>query len=329
MLKQIPIAVGICFNIYHLSFNMRIAIPDDYQNVIKKLDAFQLLKGHEVTIVHEYLSNPKDLAAKLNDPEVLVLTRSRTRVDEALLQLLPNLKLVSQTGKNAGHIDIEACTKYGVKVVEGQGDPVAPAELTWNLIMNGLRQIPQAMEGMKAGHWQINLGRRVFGKRIGIWGYGKIGKRIAQYAKVFGAEVMVWGSEGSRNLAKADGFLAAENQQEFFSTCDVVTLHLRLEAATKEIVKLSDLLNMKLDALLVNTSRAELIEKGALLTALQQGKPGFAAVDVYDEEPIFDTHHPFLQMSNVICTPHLGYVERAGYELYFSIAFKNVITNIE
>ena len=304
---------------------MRISIPDDYQHVIKTLDCFKMLHEHEVTIVHNYLPNPKDLAAKLNDPEVLILTRTRTKVGEELLQLLPNLKIVSQTGKNAGHIDVEVCERHGVKVLEGRGNPIATAELTWNLLMNGLRLIPQAIEGMKAGKWQVNMGRRVYGKWIGIWGYGKIGKWIAQYAKIFGAEVMVWGSEYSRKLAAEDGFLVAESKKAFFSTCDVVSLHLRLKETTRGIVKKTDLLRMKSDALLVNTARAALIEEGALLEALKEGKPGFAAVDVYEEEPIFDPNHPLLQMPNVICTPHLGYVERAGYELYFSIAFENVL----
>lgn len=311
--------------ILQLKLGLRIAIPDDYQNVIQSLDCFQLLNGHDVTIVHDYLSEPKALATQLNNPEVLVLTRTRTPINEALLRHLPNLKLVSQTGKNAGHIDVAACQKYGVSIVEGRGNPIATAELTWNLIMSGLRQLPQAIEGMKAGKWQINIGHRVYGKRIGIWGYGKIGKRIAQYAKVFGAEVMVWGSLRSRNLAVLHGFLAARSKAEFFSTCDVVSLNLRLQPATSGIVKKSDLLQMKSDALLVNTARAGLIEQGALLAALRAGTPSFAAVDVYDEEPIFEVKHPLLQMPNVICTPHLGYVERAGYELYFSIAFQNVL----
>lgn len=307
----------------------RIAIPDDYQKVIKTLDCFDLLKGHDITIIHDYTPNPKRLAAKLNDPDILVLTRTRTKVNKALLQHLPNLKFISQTGKNAGHIDIADCKKYDVIVAEGRGNPIATAELTWNLIMNGLRLVPQAIEGMKAGHWQVNMGRRIYGKRIGIWGYGKIGKRVAQYVKTFGAEVMVWGSEGSRQAASADGFLAAASKVEFFTTCDVVTLHLRLKEATREIVKLSDLLMMKTDALLVNTARAALLEKGALLQALQTGRPGFAAIDVYDEEPIFDKNYLLLQLSNVICTPHLGYVERAGYELYFSTAFEHVLDFIK
>lgn len=304
---------------------MRISIPDDYQKAIETLRCFELLKGHEVTLLHDYIADETELAERLNDPEILILTRTRTSITDALLALLPNLKIIAQTGKNAGHIDITACQKHGVVVLEGRGNPIATAELTWSLIMNGLRLIPQAMEGMKAGHWQTNIGRRVFGKRIGIWGYGKIGKRVAQYAKVFGAEVIVWGSENSRALAVEHGFLAAKDKTDFFTNCDVVSLHLRLKEATKAIVKKEDLLQMKTNALFVNTARAALIEKGALLAALQRGQPGFAAIDVYDSEPIFDKNHPFLQMPNVICTPHLGYVEREGYELYFSIAFKNVL----
>ncbi len=304
---------------------MRIAIPDDYQGVINTLDCFQLLEGHQVTIVQDYLSSAEALAPRLNDPEVLVLTRTRTSVDEQLLGLMPKLKLVSQTGKNAGHIDIDACTRHGVAVAEGRGNPIATAELAWALIMNGLRLLPQAMEGMTKGRWQINMGRRVFGKCIGIFGYGKIGKMVAQYAKAFGAKVMVWGSECSREQAVEDGCQTADSQQEFFGSCDVVSLHLRLRDATRGIVKEQDLLQMKADALLVNTARAELIEEGALVAALDAGRPGFAAIDVYRKEPIFTTDHPLLNRPNVLCSPHLGYVERAGYELYFSIAFENVL----
>lgn len=307
---------------------MRIAIPDDYQQVIKTLDCFSMLQGHEVTVVHTHLASVEALVGQLNDPEILILTRTRTKIDEKLLECLPSLKLISQTGKNAGHIDVAACEKYGVIVLEGRGNPIATAELTWAMIMNGLRLIPQAVEGMKAGRWQINMGRRVYGKKIGIWGYGKIGKRIAAYASVFGAEVVVWGSESSRKRAVEDGFKSALSKADFFASVDVLSLHLRLKEATVGVVKKSDLMRMKSDALFVNTARAGLIEKGALLESLKTGRPGFAAIDVYDKEPVFDKLHPLLQMPNVICTPHLGYVERAGYELYFSIAFENVLNFI-
>lgn len=304
---------------------MVIAIPDDYQKVIRTLDCFELLKDHEVMVFHDYVTDEKELANRFQKADAIVLTRTRTKITESLLSQLPNLKLISQTGKNAGHIDEVACKKYGVTIAEGKGNPVATAELTWNLIMNGLRQIPQAIEGMKNGQWQTNIGRRVCDKTIGIWGYGKIGKRIAQYAKVFDAKILVWGSEKSRQQAEQDGFKAAPSKKNFFQNSDIVTLHLRLKEATEEIVRLEDLKLMKKDALLVNTARARLIEKNALIAALKFGRPGFAALDVFDEEPIFDVAHPLLQMPNVICTPHLGYVERAGYELYFAQAFQNLV----
>lgn len=307
---------------------MIIAIPDDYQRIIRKLDCFQLLNGHQVLTFHEYETDEKVLADWFKDADVIVLTRTRTKITPTLLAQLPKLKLISQTGKNAGHIDEEACKKYGVVLVEGRGNPIATAELTWLLIMNGLRQLPQAIEGMKAGNWQINMGHQVFGKTIGIWSYGKIGKLVANYAKAFDARVLIWGREKSRQAAKSDGFEIAESKTAFFSQSDVVSIHIRLNENTKEIVKRRDLLLMKPTALFVNTSRAALIEKGALLDALQTGRPGLAAIDVFDEEPIFDKNHPLLKMSNVICTPHLGYVEKEGYELYFSIAFQNVLDYI-
>ncbi len=304
---------------------MRIAIPDDYQSCIKKLKAYQLLDGHQVTIINSFEPDPAKLAKKMGDPEALVLTRTRTKVDNELLQYLPNLKVISQTGKNPGHINVDDCRRRGVVILEGRGNPISTSELTWALIMNGLRLLPQAISGMQAGHWQVNIGKRVHGKKIGIWGYGKIGKMVAGYAKAFGAEVIVWGSKESRNKAQADGFIAAESKAAFFSTCDVVTLHLRLKEQTKELITYEDLSAMKPEALFVNTARAGLIQPGALLRALQAKRPGYAAIDVFDEEPIYDKDHPFLTMDNVICTPHLGYVEQDNYELYFGIAFENLI----
>jgi D-3-phosphoglycerate dehydrogenase len=215
-----------------------------------------------------------------------------------------------------------------VLVAEGVGSPIAPAELTWALLMNTVRQIPQAIEGMKNGNWQINIGSTVHGKTIGIWGYGKIGQKIASYAKVFGAKVLVWGSEASRQKALEDGFEKAESKEAFFQTADIVSLHLRLNEKTFEIVKESDLLLMKENATLINTARAELIEQGALLKCLKMGKPKFAGLDVFLEEPIYDKNFEFLSLPNVICTPHLGYVEKNGYELYFEKAFENVLNYI-
>ncbi len=268
------------------------------------------------------------MAQKLRDTNVLVLTRERTEVNEALLSLLPNLKLISQTGKISNHLNLADCTKFKVAVAEGIGSPIAPAELTWALLMNTIRQIPQAIEGMKNGKWQINIGSTIHGKTLGIWGYGKIGQKIAQYAKVFGAKVLIWGSEESREKAVADGFEKAETKELFFKTADIITLHLRLNEKTLGVVKESDLLSMKENSVLINTARAELIEKGKLLKCLAIGKPAFVGIDVYDEEPIYDINFEFLKFPNVVCTPHLGYVERKGYELYFGRAFENVINFI-
>lgn len=306
---------------------MRIAIPDDYQKVIKTLNCYKLISDHDVTIIHYYYSDLNELAKQLNNPEALVLTRTRTPVNEEFLDKLPALKVISQTGKNSGHIDEEACLRRGIKILESKGNPIATAELTWNLIMSGLRELPQAIEGMKKGLWQVNLGRRVKEKKIGIWGYGKIGQRVANYAKAFEAEVYVWGSEASMSSAIQNGFKVFKTKEEFFSECDVITIHLRLNSHTREIIRKEDLNKMKPDSLFVNTARSGLIERGALIDSLRNGRPGFAALDVFDQEPIFNFDHALLQMQNVICTPHLGYVEREGYELYFEQAFSNLINH--
>lgn len=307
---------------------MKITVLDDYQNIIRELECFETLKNQDVEILNSSERDIKVLAQKLNDTDILVLTRERTEVDAALLSLLPNLKLISQTGKISNHLNLADCTKYKVPVAEGIGSPIAPAELTWALLMNTVRQIPQAIESMKNGKWQKNIGSTIHGKTIGIWGYGKIGQRIAQYAKVFGAKVLIWGSETSREKAVADGFEKAETKEIFFKTSDIITLHLRLNEKTIEIVKEGDLLSMKENSVLINTARAELIEKGKLLKCLTMGKPTFAGLDVYEEEPIYDKNFALLKLPNVVCTPHLGYVERNGYELYFGKAFENVLNFI-
>ncbi|MGV0757534.1 D-2-hydroxyacid dehydrogenase family protein [Empedobacter brevis] len=307
---------------------MNIAILDDYQHAVPQLNCFELLKDFNVKLLDKTYQNPKDLAKEIQDAEILVLIRERTKIDDELLSLLPNLKLISQTGKISNHLDLAACTKYGVAVAEGVGSPIAPAELTWALIMNATRKIPQAIEAMKKGEWQTNIGSAIHGKTIGIWGYGKIGQKIAQYAKVFGAEVLVWGSENSRQKAKEDGYQAANSREEFFSISDVISLHIRLNEQTKGSVKFEDLKLMKREAVIVNTSRAELIEENALSKALSQNTPTYAALDVYEIEPIYDQTNEFLKKPNVICTPHLGYVEENSYELYFSKAFENAINFI-
>lgn len=307
---------------------MKITILDDYQNVIRELKCFSALKNQDVQILHSSEKDIEVLAQKLQNTNILVLTRERTAVDAELLSLLPNLKLISQTGKISNHLNLADCTKYKIAVAEGIGSPIAPAELTWALLMNTVRQIPPAIEGMKNGKWQTNIGSTIHGKTIGIWGYGKIGQIISQYARVFGAKVLVWGSEESREKAVSDGFAKAESKELFFKTADIITLHLRLTDKTFGIVKESDLLSMKDSSVLINTARAELIEKGVLLKCLTLGKPTFAGLDVYEEEPIYDINFEFLKLPNLVCTPHLGYVERNGYELYFGKAFENVLNFI-
>ena len=308
---------------------MKIIIPDDYQNVLHQLECRHLLKDHDLSNLHSYYKDTEELAAQCWEADVLVLIRERTKITESLLSKLPNLKLISQTGKISRHIDLDACTKHKVAVIEGTGSPIAPAELCWALIMNAWRQIPQAMDGMKKGQWQTNIGRTLYGQNIGIWGYGKIGRKIAAYARAFEMNVIIWGSITSRNKAIEDGFTAASSKEEFFTQSDIVTLHLRLTDSTDGIVLKKDLDLMKPDSLLVNTSRAELIEKGALWSAISSGKPGFLALDVYENEPVYDVNFPYLLLPNTICTPHLGYAEKKSLELYFSQAFQNVLDFVQ
>jgi D-3-phosphoglycerate dehydrogenase len=307
---------------------MKITILDDYQYVIEKLQCFELLKGKHVEILHETEKDTDKLASLISDTEILVLTRERTEITEELLSKLPKLKLISQTGKISNHLDLHACTKYNVTVAEGVGSPIAPAELTWALLMNTIRQIPQAIEAMKLGKWQTNIGTTVYGKILGIWGYGKIGQKIAQYGKVFGANILVWGSENSRRKAVEDGFEQENTKEIFFETADIITLHLRLNSETFASVKERDISMMKENAVLINTARAELIEKQGLENILKSGKKIFVGVDVYENEPIYDKNYELLKYNNTVCTPHLGYVELNGYELYFGKAFENVVNYI-
>jgi D-3-phosphoglycerate dehydrogenase len=311
---------------------MKIAILDDYQDAVRSLESFRLLDGHDVKVFTNSTRGLGQLAIRLAPFDALVLIRERTAFPRALLAKLPNLKLLSQTGKVAGHIDVAAATEHGVAIAEGVGSPVAPAELTWALIMAASRKIVPYANNLKDGLWQtasINpelngLGRVLKGRTLGIWGYGKIGQMIAGYAKAFGMQVMVWGSEKSRAAAVADGSIAAPTREAFFEQADVVTLHLRLNDATRGIVKADDLARMKRDALFVNTSRAELVEEGALEAALRKGHPGQAALDVFTSEPLA-ADAPILKIPTVLATPHLGYVERDSYELYFRAALENVV----
>jgi len=308
---------------------MKIAILDDYQDVVRGLDCFATLAAHEVTVFNDVPESKQVLIDRLKDFEALVLIRERTVFDDEILAQLPNLKLISQTGKISNHLNFDECTKHGVAVAEGRGSPIAPSELCWSLIMAASRHIVPYVENFKQGKWQqsgdLGLGRSLSGLTLGIWGYGKIGQRIAQYGKAFGMNVLVWGREPSRQKALEDGFQAADSKADFFAEADVLSLHLRLNEATRSCVTAEDLALMKTDALIVNTSRAELVSPDALHQALKAGRPGVAAVDVFENEPADAFNEPLLSLPNVLAVPHLGYVEKGGYELYFSIAFDNVV----
>ncbi|MEO6352475.1 MAG: D-2-hydroxyacid dehydrogenase family protein [Burkholderiaceae bacterium] len=311
---------------------MKIAILDDYQDCVRGLDCFGLLSDHEVKVFNNSARGTGQLAVRLAPFDALVLIRERTTLSAALLARLPQLKLISQTGKVSGHIDVAAATARGIAIAEGVDDPSAAAELTWALIMAARRKIAPYASYLKAGRWQVaaqapqhnQLGMLLQGQTLGIWGYGKIGRRIAAYGKAFGMTVQIWGRADSRLAAVRDGFLEAESKAEFFSSSDVISLHLRLNDITAACVDAVDLALMKPDALFVNTSRAELVAPGALLEALQAGRPGAAALDVFENEPL-PPDSPLLRMENVLATPHLGYVERNSYELYFGAAFQNVL----
>lgn len=304
---------------------MRIVIPDDYQDAVRHLACFARLAGHDVTIYNDTVKEVGALAERFRDADALVLIRERTAITDELLARLPKLKLIAQTGKGAAHIDLDACQRRGVHVAVGTGSPIAPAELTWALVLAAMRRIPSEVTRLKNGQWQGELGRALRGRTLGVWGFGKIGSLVATYGRAFGMRVVIWGREGSLTRALADDYAIAINKEALFADADVLSLHLRLTPETRGIVTAADLARMKHDALLVNTSRAELIEPGALEAALRAGRPGYAAIDVYEEEPILGASHPLLALDNALCTPHLGYVERDSYELYFGQAFDSVI----
>ena len=308
---------------------MKIAILDDYQNVVNKLNCYAQLEDLDTTVYIDTPASFDELVNRLSDKDALVLIRERTEISDELLARLPNLKLISQTGKISNHINVEACNQHRVAIAEGVGSPIAPSELCWSLILASSRHIVPYVNNFQQGNWQnsgsLGLGRTLNDMTMGIWGYGKIGQRIAQYAKAFGMTVLVWGSESSRGKALSDGFDAAPSKQDFFARSDVLSLHLRLSSKTEACVTYDDLQLMKQDALIVNTSRAQLIEPNALERSLKAGRPGFAALDVYDLEPATLEQEPLLAMPNVLCAPHIGYVEKNNYELYFNIAFANVV----
>lgn len=304
--------------------SLRIAIPDDYQNCVRSLACFSKLAGHQVTVFNDTLHDDAALAERLQNFDALVLTRERTAISAALLARLPQLRIISQTGKVADHIDIAACTARGVAVVDGRGSGSATAELTWALVLASRRYLVNEVNRLQVGQWQGHLGQQLAGQRLGVWSYGRIGRQIAAYGKAFGMKVWVWGRQASLANARADGFEVAPSRAAFFSESDVLSLHVRLNAQTHGLVTAEDLALMRPNALFVNTSRAELVTQGALFTALEKGHPGFAAVDVYEAEPVLGAQDPLVRHPRALCTPHIGFVERENYELYFGIAFDNL-----
>ena len=319
---------------------MNIVILDDYQDVVRKLQCAAKLDAYPAKVFTNTIKGTGQLSVRLKDAEVLVLIRERTHLPRQLLEKLPKLKMISQTGKVGSHIDVAACTERGIAVAEGGSSPIAPAELTWALIMAAMRRLPQYIGNLKHGAWQqaglkagsmptnFGLGQVLKGKTLAIWGYGKIGQILAGYGVAFGMNVLIWGSEASRKRALQDGLQAAESREAFFEQADVLSLHLRLVDDTRHIVTPADLQRMKPTALLVNTSRAELIQPEALLAALNRGRPGMAAIDVFESEPILQGH-ALLRLENCVCTPHIGYVEQDNYELLFGAAFDNVVNFIK
>jgi D-3-phosphoglycerate dehydrogenase len=306
---------------------MKISVLDDYDDTLRTLDCFTKLSGHDVEVWNDHVQDIDLLAERLRETEVLVLIRERTEIRAPLLRRLPKLRLISQRSVYP-HIDVDACTELGVVVSSSMhpGTPsYAAAELTWALVLAAMRRLPQQVAALKEGTWQVGVGHTLRGKTLGVYGYGRIGSVVAGYGKAFGMNVCVWARESSRERARGDGYAAAPSKEAFFSDCDVLTLHMRLVDATRGIVTAADLARMKPTALLVNTSRAPLIERGALVAALRSGRPGMAAVDVYEVEPVLDPRRPLLTMENVVCTPHIGYVTRDEYEEQFSDVFDQIV----
>ncbi|MDB5741778.1 MAG: D-isomer specific 2-hydroxyacid dehydrogenase, NAD-binding protein [Polaromonas sp.] len=319
---------------------MNIVILDDYQDAVRKLACAAKLEAYPAKVYTNTVKGAGQLTVRLKDADVIVLIRERTHLSRQVIEKLPKLKLVAQTGRIGSHVDVAACTERGIAVAEGTGSPVAPAELTWALVMAAMRRLPQYISSLKHGAWQqaglksasmppnFGLGMVLKGKTLGIWGYGKTGQLVAGYGRAFGMRVIIWGSQASRERAQADGFELAPSKTDLFKQCDVLSLHLRLSDTTTGIVTAEDMALMKPTALLVNTSRGELIEPEALIAALNRGRPGMAAIDVFESEPILQGH-ALLRLENCICTPHIGYVEQDSYEMYFGAAFDNVVNFIE
>ena len=303
---------------------MHIVISDDYQDCIRQLTCFQKLKGHTVKIYNDTVSTTDALVERYKDADAIVLIRERTVITKELLERLPKLKVISQTGKMASHVDLEACKARGIVVMDGRGSGAATAELNMLLILAALRRLVEEVARLKDGQWQGYLGDQLSGKVLGVYGFGRIGKQVCHLGKAFGAKPLVWGRQSSLKKAQEDGFAVADSKETFFSTSDIVCLQLRLNEETRHIVTAQDLGLMKPTSLLVNASRAELIEFGALEAGLIKGRPAYAAVDTYESEPVLGADHPLLHLPNCLCTPHIGFVERDNYEAYFGIAFDNI-----
>jgi D-3-phosphoglycerate dehydrogenase len=307
---------------------VKVSVLDDYFDTLRTLDCFAKLRGHDVTIWNDHVQDTDKLAERLKDTEALVLIRERTQIRTPLLERLPKLKLISQRSVYP-HIDVDTCTRLGIVVSSGQHADTpsyATAELTWGLVLSAARMIPQQVASLKAGNWQFGVGSTIRGKTYDVYGYGRIGAVVAGYARAFGMNVLIWGREGALAKARADGYETAASKAAFFEQCDVISLHMRLVDATRGIVKAEDLARMRPSAILVNTSRAGLIEPNALVNALRAGRPGYAAVDVFDKEPLRDTADPLLNMDNVVPTPHIGYVSRDEYEIQFTDIFDQIVS---
>lgn len=318
---------------------MNIVILDDYQDAVRKLSCAARLEPFSAKVYTNTVKGLGQLSIRLKDADVVVLIRERTHITRALIDKLPRLKLIVQTGRVGGHVDVAACTERGIAVADGAGSPVSTAELTWALILAAARRLPQYIGNLKHGAWQqsglkagsmppnFGLGTVLHGKTLGIWGFGKIGQLVAGYGKAFGMNVLVWGREPSLERAVLSGYQSAASREAFFAESDVLSLHLRLNDGTRHLIQHDDLARMKTTSLLVNTSRAELIEPDALITGLNRGRPGLAAIDVFENEPILQGH-ALLRLENCICTPHIGYVEQNSFETYFSSAFDSVVNYI-
>ena len=319
---------------------MNIVILDDYQDAVRKLECAAKLEQYQAKVYTNTVKGIGQLSVRLKDADVIILIRERTHLNRQLIDKLPKLKMISQTGRIGAHVDVQACTERGIAVAEGTGSGVAPAELTWALILAAMRRLPQYIGNLKHGAWQqsglkagsmpanFGIGCELHGKVLGIWGYGKIGQLVAGYGRAFGMQVLIWGSDNSMEKAVQDGHTIALNREAFFEASDVLSIHLRLSDSTRHVIDQADLARMKPTALLVNTSRAELIDTNTLIGALNRGRPGMAAVDVFENEPILQGH-ALLRLENCICTPHIGYVEQNNYEKLFNAAFDNVINFIK